>query len=603
MPERLTRDQIPVEQTWNLGDIYATPEQWAADAAQVEGDSRALVAFQRRLAEGAPTLLACLQAHETLMARLHRLRIYAYFSLAADGSAPANQALSAQADALAARVEAARSFLKPELVALPTGTVECYLAQEPGLEAYRALLAEALRRRGHVLLPETEQALAALGESMKAPQTIWQMATAVDMTCDPIRDEHAREIPVSIAGYVSGLAQAADRGIRRAAYQSLTAGLNRQKVTLATALATHIMQNVALARLRGYGSATEMMLASQQVPMTVYQNVLDVVHDEIGPHVRRLMRLRARVLGLDGLQRYDLDAPLDPQYAPATTFEECARLVQDALRLLGDDYGRLIAAAFTDRWIDRADNLGKRSGAFCWPVYRVHPYVFMTWRDRLRSAFTLAHELGHAGHYALTLRHQLLSTVSLPAMTLVVEAPSTANELLLGQHLLDTAVEPRFRRWLILQSLGTFIHNMVTHLLEGHFERRLYELAEAGKPLTVATIMDVQGEVFERFYAGSVAVDDGARLYWAQQPHFYMNLFPYTYAAGLACGYAAVSAMREQGQPAVDRWLHMLTLGSTLPPIELAQAAGVDIGDPETLRQAVRYFGSLVDELEQGFAG
>ena len=601
MLERPIRAQVPVDQTWNLADIYPSPVQWAEDAARIDEDIQALAVYRGRLDVDAATLLACLQAHDALSIRLHHLRMYAYFSVAADGGAAENQALSARSDALAARVAAATSFLKTELVALPPGTVEKYLAREPGLAAYRALLDDALRLRGHLLAPQTETTLAALSESLTAPHAIWQMVTAVDMTCPPAHDEHGREVPVSIASYVAEQARAADPILRRTAYESLAAGLSGHKATLATALATHITRNVALARLRGYASATEMILARQQVPLAVYQNVLDVVHDEIAPYIRRLMRLRARLLGVEKLRRHDIEAPLDPAYAPVTTFAESGALIRDALRPLGDEYGALVKAAFDDHWIDRADNVGKRSGAFCWPVYGVHPYVFTTWRDTLRAAFTLAHELGHAGHYELTMRRQRFSAVSIEALTLLLEAPSTANELMLGQYLLDTATDPRLRRWLIVQLMGTFTHNMVTHLLEGHFERRLYELAEDGQPLTLATIMETQGAVFERFYADTVAVDDGARLYWAQQPHFYMNLYPYTYAAGLAGGYAAVTAMREEGQPAMDRWLHLLTRGNTRPALELLRDAGVDLSSAEPLRQAVGYFGSLVDELERSF--
>jgi oligoendopeptidase F len=185
---------------------------------------------------------------------------------------------------------------------------------------------------------------------------------------------------------------------------------------------------------------------------------------------------------------------------------------------------------------------------------------------------------------------------------LFVEAPSTANELLLGNYILDTTADPRLRRWVILQFLGTFMHNMVTHLLEAHLEQRLYDLAEAGQPLTLATIMQAQGEVLERYFAGTVNVDDGARLNWMQVPHFYVGLYPFTYAAGLSSAHAVVEAIRTAGQPAVDRWLRTLAAGGTLPPLELMQLAGVDMASPEPLRRAVAFFGSLVDELEKGFA-
>ncbi len=602
MPERPTRDQVPVAHTWNLADIYASPEAWAADFERVESQVTALSAFAGRLGEGAATLLACLSSRETLLQTMERLGAYAALGASVDGTSAPAQAMDARFDALAARVDAAGSFLTTDLAALPEGRIESYLAEEQGLANFRVLLEEAIRQRDHLLHPETEKTLAALGETMSAPYSIWRMATAVDMTCAPIRDAAGQTIPVSISSYFVWQSQAADREVRRAAAESLAAGLSQRKATLATALATHINHNVTMARLRRYGSATEMILDGQRVPPALYHTVLDVVHDEMAPHVRRLMTLRARLNGIDQLQRYDLEAPLDPEFAPVTTFAESARLIQEALRPLGDEYGAIVSAAFANRWIDLADNVGKRSGAFCAPVYGVHPYVFTTWRDTLRSAFTLAHELGHAGHGALAMRRQSLSNMEAASPIFMIEAPSTANEMLLGRHLLSVTSDTRMRRWIIVQLLRTFTHNMVTHLLEGHFERRLYALAEAGKPLTLDAIVEEQGAVFERFFAGAVAVDDGARLYWAQQPHFYVNLYPYTYAAGLSCGCAVAELIEHEGQPAVDRWLHMLTLGNTRPPLELLRLAGVDMTSPEPLRMAVRYFASLVDELEQSTA-
>ena len=339
----------------------------------------------------------------------------------------------------------------------------------------------------------------------------------------------------------------------------------------------------------------------------MYRNVLHGVHDTLAPHMRRLLALRRRVLGVDQLYRYDLEAPLDAGYDPPVTFEEAARLIGEGLGVLGPRYQAMLTTAFRDRWIDRADNAGKGSGAFCSPVFGVHPYIFTTWQDTMRSAFILAHEFGHGGHMYLSAQAQPISGAitmdNFAAILLFGEAPSTTNELLLGRHLLDTTDDPRLRRWIISQLIATFTHNMVTHLLEAHFEDRLYALAEAGQPLTLATIQEVQGAVFERFFADTVVVDDAARLYWAQQPHFYLGgLYPYTYSAGLTAAYGVAEAIRAEGQPAVDRWLGTLEAGATLPGVALLQRAGVDLAEQSPIGRAVAYFGTLVDELERSFA-
>jgi oligoendopeptidase F len=307
-----------------------------------------------------------------------------------------------------------------------------------------------------------------------------------------------------------------------------------------------------------------------------------------------------------------LRAPLDPDFERPTTFEEAGRMLSAGLAVLGPEYGQMVEQAIAERWVDRADNLGKRSGAFCASVYGVHPYVFMVWGGGLRSAFTLAHELGHAGHGYLSGRDQIVSNAHNSGIgrftgagnsLFFVEAPSTTNELLLGRHLLDTTDDPRLRRHLIEGFLGTFTHNMVTHLLEAHFEQRLYDLAEADQPITTQAVMAAQEEVFARFYGEAVEMDLGARLYWMQQPHFYVSgsLYPYTYSAGLACGVNVAEAIGQEGAPAVERWLATLRLGSTLSPVELAAHAGVDMTSPEPLQKAVAFFGRLVDDLERSY--
>ncbi len=593
------RADVPVEETWNLGDIYPSPASWEAAIDQLNALVATVEQYRGRLGESGGALLNCLRARDAVAEVLTKVDAYGRLGVSTDGHSPEAQAQAVRGGAVAAQVEASLSFITTELTALPDGAIEHALASVQELATYRRQLEDILKRKAHVLAAETEHALASLGEALSAPSTIWGQTTAVDVRCETIHSASGQELPVSIAAYVFGYSHAADRAVREAGYQSLGAGMHRHVATLSTTLGTHIKRNVVLAKLRHYSSATAMILESQHVPETAYRNVLNVVHDEIAPHYRRLMRLKQRVLGLDKVCRWDVDAPLDPDFEPPTTFEEAASLVKSGLAVLGSEYAGIVEAAFRDRWIDRAENTGKRSGAFCSTVYGVHSYVFTTWRNTLRNAFTLAHELGHAGHGVLAGRNQVISNTR-PAL-FFIEAPSTANELLLGNAMVQSSTDPRFRRWVVLQFLGTFTHNMVTHLLEAHFEQRLYDLAEAGKPITQPVILQTQREVFERFYAGSVEVDDNATWYWAQQPHFYTGLYPYTYAAGLSCAVSVAEAIRQEGQPAVDRWLTTLKAGGTLDPVDLMRLAGVDMTTAAPISKAVAFFGNLVDELERSF--
>ena len=605
MTQQLTRDQVPPELTYDLSHIYPASADFEADLARAEQQIGAVSAYAGRLGEGPETVLAALRERDALFVRAIHLSSYARGHAQVDGTSAEYQAMSERVGGFGARMDAALAFLPSELLALPEGTLERYLAASPELAVYRKQLDDLILVKPHTLSPDAERALAALGEALGTPLNVYQRTITADLAC-PTIEEAGSQLPMSLPRY-AGYVQSPDRELRRRAYDSLIAGLDRHKNGLATTLAAHIKTNVTVARVRGYRSATEMILAPQRVPEAVYRNVLETVHDEIAPHMRRLLKYKARKLGLDRLRACDTAAPLDEQSGARATFEQGERMIKEGLAVLGDEYAEMLRQSFADRWIERADNAGKRQGANCGGCYGVHPYVFMTWTDRLRNVFTLAHELGHAGHQWLAARAQIVSNTANPwsflppTQRFFTEAPSTANELLLGMHVLDTTGDPRVRREVVEQFLGTFTHNMVTHMLEAHFERRLYDLAEADEPITTRTVMDVQRSVFERFYQDALDLQPGDSLYWMQQPHFYLGtgLYPIVYAAGLTGAFNVASDIRAQGQMAVDRWLDTLRAGTTKAPLELMANAGVDLASPGPIRRAVAYFGELVSELER----
>lgn len=292
----------------------------------------------------------------------------------------------------------------------------------------------------------------------------------------------------------------------------------------------------------------------------------------------------------------DLKAPLDPEFNPSTTYEEASETILKSLEVMGPDYHAVMKKALTERWVDLAENVGKATGAFCSSPYGAHPFILITWTDMMRGAFILTHELGHAGHFYFAGSHQRY--VNTRPSLYFIEAPSTINELLLSKHLLKTTDDTRMKRWLLLQSLGTYYHNFVTHLLEAELQRRVYTLAETGKPITAVTLCEQKKELLENFWGDTVEIDEGASLTWMRQPHYYMGLYPYTYSAGLTASTAVAQMIADEGQPAVNRWLEVLKAGGTMKPLDLMKHAGVDMSTPDPLRKAVAHVGSLIDELE-----
>ncbi|WML60476.1 oligoendopeptidase F [Neobacillus sp. PS2-9] len=597
--KRLTRSEVPEDLTWNLDDLFPSEQSWEEELIAIDHEINKFDQFKGTLHTGAKALLDCLCAQEQLSMKITKAWTYANLKQSADGTDPVNQENSAKFSALRTKSIAALSFIHSEILALEEGVVEKYILEEPGLDAFRKNLVELLETKKHRLSPETEEALAALGELQGAPYQIYQMTKLADMDFSPIKDESGQELPVSFALFESRYEFSANTEVRRKAYYSFVETLKKYTNTMAATYATEVKKQVTLAHLRNYESVTHMLLEPQQVTLEMYNNQIDIIYKELAPHMRRFAQLKQKVLGLPQMLFCDLKAPLDPDFDPKTTYEEASQLILDSLKIMGPEYSEIMERGFKERWVDLADNVGKSTGAFCSSPYGSHPYILITWQDNMRGCFTLTHEFGHAGHFFLANKNQRIMNVR-PSMYFV-EAPSTMNEMLLGQHLLNKYKDKQMRRWVVLQLLGTYYHNFVTHLLEAEYQRRIYTLAEDGKALTAKILTEVTKSVLTEFWGDTVVIDEGASLTWMRQPHYYMGLYPYTYSAGLTASTAVAQMIQEEGQPAVDRWLDVLRAGGTMEPLELLRHAGIDMSTPEPIIRAVAFVGSLIDELEESF--
>jgi oligoendopeptidase F len=492
--KRLARSEVHDSLTWDLNDLYPSDKEWEDALNEIESDVKNFDDFKGTLHTGPKALLECLTAQEELTKKLVKVRTYASLKQSADGTDPVNQANSAKIGALGTKAMAALSFILSEILEFDEGKAEEFIQAEEGLQPFKKTLLELLETKIHKLSPETEQVLAALGEVHSAPYNIYNMAKLADMEFLPIRDEEDNELPVSFALFESRYEFSPDTYVRRKAYDSFVSTLKQYKNTIAATYATEVKKQVTLAKLRNYESVTDMLLEPQQVTKEMYNNQIDIIYKELAPHMRRFAQLKKKVLGLDKMMFCDLKAPFDPDFDPQITYDEARQLITDSLKIMGPDYTAMIEKGFEDRWVDLADNIGKSTGAFCSSPYGSHPYILITWADNMRGCFTLAHEFGHAGHFYLANKNQRIMNVR-PSMYFI-EAPSTMNEMLLAQYLLDKNKDnPQMIRWVVLQLLGTYYHNFVTHLLEAEFQRRVYAHTEAGNALTAKTLTEMKTEV------------------------------------------------------------------------------------------------------------
>ncbi|HLR64601.1 MAG TPA: oligoendopeptidase F [Pseudogracilibacillus sp.] len=593
MSKLLNRQEVPTEQTWNVEDLFESVSSWEKELAALQEDVKTVTQYKGRLAESAHTLYDAILALDSFYGRLVRVGTYANLNISVDGANTTHQENAMKVGQAFSQINAKLAFFDSELMEIPKETFESFFKEADELQTFAKMIDDILEQKKYALSAEVEEVLATLGEVHDAPYTIFERAKATDISFDSIQDEDGNELPMSEALFEDEYETSTSRHIRQAAFESYNRTMHRYKNTFAAIYATEVTKQVTIAKLRGYDSVIDMLLARQDVTKQMYENQLNIIQKELAPHMQKFAKLKQADYNLDHMTFIDLKLSIDPDFTPETTYDKAQEMILDSLEVMGEEYVDIMKKAFNERWIDYSSNLGKRSGAFCASPHGSHPYIMMTWTDIMRSTFTLAHELGHAGHFYLANKHQHVLNTR-PSMYFV-EGPSTLNELLLAEHLMDKTDDKRMKRWVAAQLLGTYYHNFVTHLLEGEFQRRVYDLAERGVPLTADLLCEQKLETIRNFWGDAAEIEEDAGLTWMRQPHYYMGLYPYTYSAGLTVSTAMAKRIKEEGQTAVDDWLDVLRAGGTLKPLELIKKTGIDMENEETIREAVQYVGSLVD--------
>ncbi|MBA2247407.1 MAG: oligoendopeptidase F [Chloroflexia bacterium] len=590
-----TRDQLAIEDTWDLTTIYATDEAWEAEFATVGDLLEKAVAFRGRIGEGADVAKAGLEAVFAVNLVVSRLAVYA--SLRRDEDTTDTDAGARYERAVAASIGAGEvlAFFQPEILALPAETLAARIA-DPALATYRHVLEDLERRRAHVRSEEVEEVLAQFSDVTRSPSEAFGALDNADLSYGTVRDESDQEVTLTKGRY--GLFQESrNRDMRRSAHEAMSKAYLDHGYTLASLHGSSVRKDVVAARVRGYDSARHEALFDDNIEETVYDSLLEVVQSS-RPVIERYLALRKRALGVDELRRYDLRVPLAPEPARRYEYRDAVRIVLDGVGALGERYTSDLRKGFDSRWVDVHETKGKRSGAYSWGVYGAPPVMLMNWNGTLSDVFTLAHEAGHAMHTFYANASQPFHDAGYPIF--LAEIASTVNEVLLTWRLLETeaADDPVARFGLLNRFADGFDGTVTSQAMYADFEKRTHVAVEAGQPLTLELLNDLFGEAVSTYSPG-VVVDENVRIGWARVPHFYRAFYVYQYATGLSAAINIATAVRDEGDAARERYLGMLAAGGSDYPIALLKGAGVDLSSPEPIRVAFREFERVVAEMER----
>lgn len=593
--EILKRADVPQEFTWDLTPVFANDDAWFAEYEALKALPERIAEYRGTLGKSAKDLLTFLKFEDDVTLRLSSLLGYASCKGDEDTGNNFYQDMRGKATGTWVNISGALSFATPEIMAIDEKVLDGFYKDEPELETYRRSIYQIRRRAAHILSDEGEKLLAAAGEMADAPDRIRSTFSDADLTFEDVFDGQGNVHHLT-DGTLVPLLESTDVKLRENTFKTFYKRMGEFKNTVAATLDAQFKQLRFFAGARKYPSTLEASLDVTEVPVSVYTNLIEAVHANLDK-MYKYVALRKKLLGADELHMYDVYTPIVPDAAVEIDFEQAKKTVLEALSVLGEDYTDMLKEGFANRWIDVYENVGKRSGAYSSGFGRPHPYVLLNHKNNLDSQFTLAHEMGHALHSYLTMKNQPVNTADY--VIFVAEVASTCNEVLLMKYLLKNTTDKNAKAYLINHFLDQFKGTIYRQTMFAEFELEMGKMSENGETLTADALCKKYYELNKLYFGPDMVSDEEIALEWSRIPHFFYNYYVFQYATGFSAAVAIANRILEKGAPAVADYKRFLSSGSSTDPISLLKIAGVDMSSPEPINEALKLFGSLIDELDE----
>lgn len=590
----MKRAEQKIKDTWKMEDLFPSDEAWEKDLEKAFGMVKKYSDFRGCISKDKECLLQYLKFNDEINLLAERLYVYSNQKYHQDMAEAKYQGYSGKAQKLAVDIGSAASFFEPEILSMDENVLREWMEDESFAD-YKRMISEILRGKAHTLDQKTEEILAKSRKMAGAADNIYAMFNGADIDFPTVLDKDGNEIKITHGNFVPILS-GTDRELRRAAFKALYETYGKMKNTIAATFNANVEQACFYADVRNYSSTRAMYLDGSNVPESVYDNLIEVVHEHMDL-MHRYVALRKKALGVDELHMYDVYAPIADRPEEKIPFEKAKEMVKAGLAPMGQAYLDKLQEGFDNRWIDIYENEGKRSGAYSWGAYGTHPYVLLNYQGTLDHVFTLAHEMGHALHSYYSDENQ--PYVNAGYKIFVAEVASTCNESLLIHHMLKETDDLKTRAYLINHFLEQFKGTLYRQTMFAEFEKTTHKMVEEGETLTSDVLCKVYYDLNKQYFGDEMVLDEEIALEWARIPHFYNPFYVYQYATGMSAAIALSRKIMEEGKKGVTDYMKFLTGGGSKDPIDLLKLAGVDMTSKEPVEQALELFGELLDEMEK----
>ena len=592
--ELLKREDVKVEDTWDLTDMYESNEAWEEELNKIEALITEIAGMEGTCLDTAKNLLTVLEKDAACAQKIELAYSYAERLFDQDQKNTKHQSMSAKIMSVYAKYAASTAFISPEIIAASSELLEKYFKEVPELELYRKQIDEIIRMKPHRLSAEMEKLVALTAEMSQGPSDTYSIFNNADLTFPETEDENGEKVRLTHGRFIS-LLESSDKTVRKNAFEKYYATYEQFLNTLASIYNNQVKQQIFHATARKYNSTLEAAVDENNVSPDVYKNLVATINENLDK-MHHYVKLRKKCLGVDELHMYDIYTPMIPDMAKEIPFEEAKETVLKALAPLGEEYVAKVKEGFENRWIDVYENQGKRSGAYSAGSYGAHPYVLLNYNGTLDDMFTIAHEMGHAMHSYYSNENQ--PYIYSQYKIFVAEVASTCNEILLMEYLLKNTTDKKERAYLLNHYLDSFKGTVFRQTQFAEFEMRTNAMVEAGESLNAENLNALYLELNKKYYGPDMISDKEISYEWARIPHFYYNFYVYQYATGFTSAVAIARSILAEGAPAVERYKKFLSGGCSDAPVELLKIAGVNLETPAPIQSALDVMGEILDEME-----
>ena len=590
------RKDVPAKDKWNLSSIFKSDDEWEQALKEIPALSTKVAAYKGRLGESSATLLEALKALEAAELKLET--VYHYASLQHEADEDDTTATDREGRAMIAytNMQSELSFIDPEIQAIDESKLNSWI-EAPEFADYKIYIKKLLHFKQYILSEKEERILSLQGQSAQTAETAFKVLTNVDMnkTFGTVMvDGEERQLTETTFGVFM---HNQDRKVREEAYKKFYAKYEEHQNTIAALYAGNVNQDIFSMRARGYGSSLEQALYGNKVPTSVYRNLIDCIHKNL-PTLHKYYRIRKRALGLDELRHYDVYVPLVKSVKTHTTYEEAVEIVRNALAPLGKEYTDRICDGLLNGWVDRYENVGKRSGAFSSGCYIGDPYILLNYNeDNIRDVFTVAHEGGHSMHSWYSVHNNPFMCYDYTIFE--AEVASTFNEELVFEYLLENAKDDEMKKYLLAMRADDILATLHRQTMFAEFELKAHELVESGTPLTPELLRKIYRELLEMYFGEEMVFESNSDMEGLRIPHFYSSFYVYKYATGISAALALAHKVKDGGDRDREDYFRFLKSGGSRYPIESLRIAGVDMEKTEPVQAACDEFAKIVDQLDK----